>query len=400
MSKHILVISQYFYPEEFRINDICKEWVKQGNKVSVVTGIPNYPFGKFYEGYGINKKNIETYEGIDIVRLPIIPRGKNAIMLILNYLSFVVSGFFWQLFSKQKPDSVFIFEVSPMTQALPGVWFAKKHKIACSIYVQDLWPENVEIITGITNKFIINSIGKMVDYIYKNCNNIFVTSNSFAKAISERGVKEEKIHYLPQYAEDFYKPKDATSMPEINSDLFNIVFAGNIGEAQGLDILLDVCELLKSNNIDDLVFNIIGDGRYKNEFINKIKSLKYDNYFNFIDKKPATEIPDYMSCCDAGFISLAENKIFEKTIPAKLQSYLACGTIIVSSANGEIFNIVNDNNFGYASKNNDAVSLFNNISNLKKLNRSILDDLKKNSENYYTENFSKNKFFNNINKYI
>ena len=206
MKKHILVIAQYFYPEQFRINDICTEWVKRGYKVTVITGIPNYPKGKYYKGYGLFNKRKETYNGIEIIRIPLVPRGKNSIMLALNYLSFVISGFFWKMFTKVKADYVFIFEVSPMTQALPGVWYAKKRKIPCYLYVQDLWPENVEIITGITNKKIIGAIGKMVDYIYARCTKIFTTSNSFVTSIESRGVPIEKIEYWPQYAEDFYKP--------------------------------------------------------------------------------------------------------------------------------------------------------------------------------------------------
>ncbi len=136
--KHILVISQYFYPETFRINDIATEWVKRGYKVTVVTGIPNYPEGKFYKGYGWFRNNREIWNGIEIIRIPIIPRGSNSIGLILNYLSFVVSGFFWKCFTRIKTDYVFIFEVSPMTQALFGVWYARRRKIPCYIYVQDL----------------------------------------------------------------------------------------------------------------------------------------------------------------------------------------------------------------------------------------------------------------------
>ena len=201
LQKHILVISQYFYPEQFRINDICTEWVKRGYKVTVITGIPNYPQGKFYAGYGLFKKRKENYNGINIIRIPLLPRGNNALMLALNYFSFVVSGFFWQLLTKIKADYVFIFEVSPMTQALPGVWYSKRRNIPCYLYVQDLWPENVEIITGIKNKRVIDSIGKMVDYIYARCTKIFTTSNSFVNSIHQRGVPTEEIEYWPQYAE-------------------------------------------------------------------------------------------------------------------------------------------------------------------------------------------------------
>ena len=143
MKKHILIVSQYFYPEQFRINDIAAEWVKRGHKVTVLTGIPNYPQGKFYDGYSWRKNRREVWNGVDIIRIPLFARGKSSIGMILNYFSFVISGFFWKCFTKLKADVVFTFEVSPMTQALIGVWYSKKHKIPNYLYVQDLWPENV-----------------------------------------------------------------------------------------------------------------------------------------------------------------------------------------------------------------------------------------------------------------
>ena len=204
--KHILVVSQYFYPEQFRINDICQEWVKRGYQVTVVTGIPNYPEGRFYTGYGFFKRRTEKWNGVRIIRIPLIARGKTPVGMVVNYLSFVISSFLWVRFTKIKADYVFTFEVSPMTQALLGVWYSKKHKIPNYLYVQDLWPENVEIVTGIHSQLILKPIGKMVDYIYKNCDQIFATSPSFVKEICKRGAEAEKVHYWPQYAEEYYKP--------------------------------------------------------------------------------------------------------------------------------------------------------------------------------------------------
>ena len=210
MKKRLLIISQYFYPEQFRINDLCKEWVKRGYTVTVVTGIPNYPSGKFFKGYNWVKRRKEEYEGIHIIRLPLIPRGNSSLMLAMNYMSFVIAGWLWSHFTKIDADKVFIFEVSPMTQALLGIWYKKRKNVSCYIYVQDLWPENVEIVTGIHNRKIIHAIDRMVDYIYKNCNLILATSPSFVRRIEERGSawrnKKSKVKYWPQYAEDFYRP--------------------------------------------------------------------------------------------------------------------------------------------------------------------------------------------------
>ncbi|EXJ23314.1 putative glycosyltransferase [Alkalibacterium sp. AK22] len=396
MSKHILVIAQYFYPEQFRINDICVEWVKKGYEVTVITGIPNYPQGKYYPGYSLFKKRKETYNGVNIVRIPLVPRGNSKLMLALNYLSFVISGFFWELFTKIKADYVFIFEVSPMTQALPGVWYAKRRKLPCYLYVQDLWPENVEIITGVKNKHIINTIGKMVDYIYKNCSKIFATSESFVNAIRSRGVADDKVEYWPQYAEDFYQPLDTINTPEIPSDeYFNIVFAGNIGEAQGLNILPKTAELLKDQSCK-VRFNIIGDGRYKEELIRLVAASGVSNYFNFIPRQPASKIPHFLAASDAAFLGLSDSPLFKMTIPAKLQSYMACGIPTVASAAGETAKIIEESKSGLCGAPGDANILASNISKLINSDELELESMRVNARNYYNENFDKKKLLNQM----
>lgn len=402
LKKHILVIAQYFYPEQFRINDICTEWVKKGYKVTVITGIPNYPQGKYYPGYGLFKKRKETYNGIKIIRIPLIPRGKNSIMLALNYLSFVVSGFFWKVFTRIKADFVFIFEVSPMTQALPGIWYAKKKKIPCYLYVQDLWPENVEIMTGVTNKHIIGSIGNMVDYIYARCTKIFTTSTSFIESISKRGVPIEKIEYWPQYAEDFYYPMEKASIQEIpDDDTFNIIFAGNIGNAQGLDILPKAAEILKEKKLSRQIrFNIVGDGRYKETLIELVNSSNVNDIFNFISKQPANRIPEFMAASDAAFLCLTDSPLFAMTIPAKLQSYMACGIPIIASAEGETVKIINDANAGVCAPAGDAEKLAKIIVELSVKSNEELEKIGNNARYYYDSNFNKEELLYKMDKYF
>ena len=388
--KHILVISQYFYPEQFRINDIFKEWVKRGYRVTVVTGIPNYPKGKFYEGFGLFKKRKETYCGIDVVRIPIIPRGSSSIMLALNYLSFVVSGFLWKTFTKIKADYVFIFEVSPMTQALPGVWYAKKRNIPCYLYVQDLWPENVVFITGIKNRHIIGSLSRMVDYIYEKCSRIFTTSESFVRSINARGTPIDKIEYWPQYAEDFYVPLDKIAIPEIPNDgAFNIIFAGNIGVAQGLDILPKAAKIIKEKTDRKVRFNIVGDGRFKDGLIRIIEDMGLVEMFNLIPKQPATKIPKFMAASDAAFLSLTDSPLFNMTIPAKLQTYMACGMPIIASANGETDRVIDEANAGMCSYSGDAEELASKIIEMSSITNSELLQLGCNARKYYDNNFDK-----------
>lgn len=395
--KKILVISQYYYPENFRINDICEEWVKRGHDVTVITGIPNYPKGKFFKGYGYFRKRKEVVNGVKIKRLFITPRRNNKISLILNYYSFVISGWFWKLFTRHKADLVFIFEVSPMTQALPGIWYGKKRDIPVYLYVQDLWPENLQIVGGINNKIILNHFTKITMKIYKNSTKILTTSKSFKKSIEKRGIDKDKVMYWPQYAEDFYKPINSNYKRKENT--LNIIFTGNIGTAQGLDILPEVASLLKKDNNQGVEFTIVGDGRYKDELLEKIISLDLKEYFNFMGMKKPEEIPEILSKTDVGFVSFSDNELFKMTIPAKLQSYMACGMPIIAVAFGETQSIIKDSNSGLVSDPGNIEHFYNNILKMQTMTNKEFKELSKNSIKYYKENFSKKKLldvFENI----
>jgi glycosyltransferase involved in cell wall biosynthesis len=402
MNKHILIVSQYFFPENFRINDISKEWIKRGYKVTVLTGIPNYPKGKFFKGYGYFKKRKESWNNINIIRLPIIPRLNNALFLGLNYLSFVISGWFWVKFTRFKADVVFNFEVSPMTQALPSIWFGKRKNIPSIIYVQDLWPENLEIVGGVRNRFILKRVNKMVDYIYKHATKILVTSESFKESIVSRGSFVNKCYVWYQYAEDFYQP--IKSIYRDKNEILKIVFTGNIGEAQGLEILPKVAKEFNQLNLKGLIkFIIVGDGRNKKSLIGEIMNLEVENYFEFVSAKPANEIPEILSNSDIAFLSFADNELFRKTIPAKLQSYMACGMPILAVVEGETKNIINKSNSGLTSMPNDIIGLKNNIIRFLELNKLELEEYSKNSLKYYKEVFDKNNaldFFDSMMKEV
>jgi len=344
---------------------MCQEWVKRGYKVTVLTGIPNYPEGKFFPGYGWTKRREENWNGVRILRIPLLPRGKSALGLMLNYLSFPFFGFVWQLFSKIDADCVFTFEVSPMTQALIGVWYAKRKKIPHYIYVQDLWPENVEIVTGIKSPLVINPINKMVDYIYKNSKKILVTSPSFARVIEARVDDGEKVVYWPQYAEEFYRPLPRNPVSEIPDDgSFKIVFTGNIGQAQGLDILPKTAKLLKGQGKTDVRFVLVGNGRYKETLLAQLKENDVADMFVMVPRQPAERIPYLLAACDAAFVSFMVDPLFEKTIPAKLQSYMACGMPIVAAASGETERIVKEAECGICVRVGDFEKLAEKIANI------------------------------------
>lgn len=404
MGKRILVISQYFYPEEFRINDICEEWVKRGHEVTVITGIPNYPQGKFFEGYGLGKKRTEVYKGIHIVRLPLIPRGKRAVTLVLNYFSFVISGFFWKIFTRIKADQVFIFEVSPMTQALLGVWYARRRKIPCYIYVQDLWPENVEHVAGIHNRLIIGSIDRMVNYIYRNCKRIFATSPSFVRNIESRSSawngKVSKVAYWPQYAEDFYKPVEKPAGKRSSErDCFQVTFTGNIGYVQGLDILPATAEILKRKGIN-CRFLVVGDGRYREELEGKIASRNVEDMFCMPGRKPPQEIPKILAESDVAFISFAIHSLHENAIPAKLQSYMACGIPILASATGETERVIKEADCGIACEMGDCEALAEAIVQFMGMTEEELARMGRNAREYSAKHFDKKQLLDEMERYL
>ena len=403
MGKHILVISQYFYPENFRIKDMCREWVDRGYKVSVVTGIPNYPGGRFFHGYGLTENRRENWNGIDIYRIPLVPRGKSRICLILNYLSFMISGKHAGRKLKIDADVVFSFEVSPMTQVLAGVAFSERLKVPHLLYVQDLWPENVITVTGINNKFVIGRIDKMVDRIYASADKIFATSPSFVNAICNRNVPVpmEKVHYWPQYSEEFYKPVDRkTAVNEAEKygipgdDTFKIIFTGNIGTAQGLDILPKAAELLKEEKIR---FVIVGDGRYLEAFRQDIDKRSVSGCFIFVPRQPAEKIPILLSSCDSAFVSFSDNELWKMTIPAKLQSYMACAMPILASAGGETERIIEESGCGICCKVGDEKALTDGIRKMMISDRSVMS---KNSLEYCNNHFDKKKLMDEMDRYL
>ncbi|MBR4707303.1 MAG: glycosyltransferase family 4 protein [Pseudobutyrivibrio sp.] len=397
MKKHILIICQYFYPEQFRINDMAFEWVKRGYKVTVVTGLPNYPEGKIFEGYGLFKKRHENINGVEVHRIPLIPRGSGKLGLVLNYFSFPFFGFFWNLFTKIKADEVYMFETSPMNQCKVGVAYAKKHNIPCYLYVQDLWPENVEMITGIHSPLVIKPIERMVRKIYKGCTHIWGTSPSFVDSIRKYVDVDEqdKVSFWPQYAEEFYQPQ-----PKVDHKGFNVIFTGNIGQAQGLEILPKAAAIIRKEGYKDIRFTIVGDGRARESFQASITSAGVWDLFEFAGRVAPTEVPGYLAKGDVAFISFADDELFAKTIPAKLQSYMACAMPIIASAKGETARVISEADCGMCSDIGDAHALAQNIIAMRNLSKEKLASMGQNALNYNKENFSKQKLMDYMDGYL
>lgn len=337
----ILVISQYFYPENFRINDLVLELKKHGHEITVLTGKPNYPQGKYYEGYSFKGRDDEYWNDIPIYRVPLRARKTGSINLVRNYISFVWNANKGVKLLQDDFDIIYVFEVSPITVALPAIKLKKKKKIPIIMNVQDLWPENIIAITGINNSVINFFLNRLVNYIYKNIDLILTASPAFINKIRSRIENKDKVIYWPQYAT--ISKKQIVSKDLFDKNKFNIVFTGNIGEAQGLEIVIDAAKRLKDTNV---VFHLIGDGRNKQNLENKVIQNKLVENVKFYGQISETEIPNYLTQSDAALLILKSNPIFNMTVPAKLQTYLACGCPIIGCIEGISKEIIEKNQLG------------------------------------------------------
>lgn len=378
----ILVITQYFYPETFRVNTLVTELVSRNHDVTVLTGYPQYPQGKIYDGYGFNKPYDKVWNGAKIQRIKMRPRGKTPIGLLLNCYTFVSEGKKWVKKCNKKFDAVYVFEVSPVTVGLPAVEYKKKFGTPIYFNVQDLWPENVEIVLGIHNKIVIGAINKIVDKIYSASDKILCSSNSFVENIAKRGVSRDKLVFWPQFCTetDFAQ----TTKPECYSDeYFNIVFTGNIGEAQGLDLLVDAAERLTDTNVR---WFLVGDGRAREKLQKRVTERNLSSIVTFIGKVSEVEANRYIHFADCAYLSFQKNKLFDMTLPAKLQSYMACGMPILAAAGGESAHIVNEAQCGFVCEQ-DADKLANTVRN-DVMRSNKLDSMRVNAKRYFDEHFS------------
>lgn len=397
-----LVVTQYFWPEEFRINDICEGLVEKGHEVEVLTGLPNYPYGKLFEGYSFKSRGPKEYKGIKINRCYLIERGQDSsIKLALNYLSFMINSLFHiPKLAKKNFDNIFVFQVSPITTALSAIVLGKIKKIPTSIYIQDLWPETFYSIKNINNKAIRKILKKICIKIYDAFDQIIIASEGYRKILAESGIKESKMLYLPQWAEDIYSDNENIEEDLIgkNEDDFVVTFAGNIGKAQSVDTIIKAAKLAKQNR--NIKWVILGDG---SEF-NNIKELveKYDlkDTVKLLGRKPSTDMPKYFNQSDALIVTLKNTDILRITLPAKVQSYMASGKPILGAISGAGMEAIKNSNCGLVSEAEDYNELYNKVIQLYNMDEIDRKKLGNNGKQYFKQNFERNMLLNRLEGYL
>lgn len=389
----ILIVSQYFYPENFRINDLALELKKRGHEITVLTGLPNYPKGEYFEGYDDTKNCDEVWNDIPVYRCKLRPRKTGSVNLIRNYVSFVIeANKKLKKLQNRDFDLIYVFEVSPITVALPAIKLKKKKNIPIIINIQDLWPENIVAVTGMTNSIIIGLVNKMVNYIYRHCDLILTASPSFVSKIQERIKDKDKVRYWPQYS-TVNKTDEEVSI--YNKDYFNIVFTGNIGEAQGIDLAIVTAKVLKNKKI---CWHFVGEGRSKEKLEKLVNEYEINDRVKFHGFHPEKEIPKYLKGADAALLILKPNPVFEMTIPAKLQTYLACGVPILGCVSGEGKRIIEESKAGIVSEDISVDGLVKVCNQFIELPNDLLNEYKERSYCYGKSNFNKNKLISKLEK--
>lgn len=392
--KRILIIGQHFWPESFRINDIADYFIEQDCEVDVLCGIPNYPKGKFFEGYSYFKNKKQQHNGINIRRTFEIPRGNNTnIRIFLNYISYPIASVFHlpRLMTK-KYDKIFIYQLSPVMMSITGILLGKLKRTETTMYVLDLWPENLYSVLPINNRFLRLIAEKVSHWHYKRVNKLITLSEKMnTRLASITGISEENITIIPQTCEKVYEAElhDSKLSKRFNKG-FNILFAGNISPAQSFETIIDAAQLLKKDGITDINWIIVGDGMSKQDIVDKVKKAGLSEYFYFEGYQQMQDIPKYTVVADALIGCLVKSDLLEATIPAKVISYLAAGKPLVLAMDGEVQKLINDTiKCGYAGPTGDSQKLAGNIKALYKLSPKQRSKLGEQGRAYYFKNFER-----------
>jgi len=355
----ILVVSQYFWPENFRINDLVKEWGRRGHEVTVLTGVPNYPVGKVFDAYREQPSAFTEYECAEVVRVPMLPRGIGGLRLMLNYLSFVIGACSfgsWRLRGKAA-DVIFVFEPSPVTVGLPAVLLGKIKQAPVVFWVLDLWPETLAAIGVVRSPRVLGWVGGVVRFIYNRCTLVLGQSRGFLGSIARYCDDKAKIRYLPSWAEDVFTDESVKPAPELPEweDGFSVVFAGNIGEAQDMPALLDAAERLKDNT--SVRWIIVGDGRKFDWLKSEVVRRGLDKQILLPGRFPVERMPSFYAHADALLVSLKCDSVFSMTIPGKVQSYLMSGIPLLGMLDGEGAAVIRDARAGLTCESGDSAGL-------------------------------------------
>lgn len=396
----VLLVTQYFWPENMRINDMVRYFSEQGHEVTVLTGVPNYPEGEIFAEYRERPEGFQSYYGAEVVRVPLVPRGKNKIGLALNYLSFFISASTlgaYKLKGRQF-DAVFMNAVSPVMAAIPAIIIGRLKRTPVFVWVLDLWPESLSFVGVVKNPRIIAMVGKVVSWIYNRTDYLLVQSHAFLEDVKKYctwPMPKDRLVYFPSWAEDdFSSPAPATSsLIQADPSVFTVVYAGNLGETQGFPSILDAIESLRADTAVRWV--IVGDGRM-GEWIAEQVALRGLDNVHLLGRHPLEEMPALFAQADALLVSLKTNDIIAKTIPGKVQTYLASGRPLLGAVDGEAARVINESGAGLACPSGDAPALTEIVRALVSSTVEQRQQMGQAGRRYYEQHFSRAKLMTTL----
>lgn len=365
----ILLVTSYYSPEPFRVADVATGLRKRGHDVHVLTGLPNYPSGRFFPGYGIRGPYREVIDGIHVIRVPIVPRGRGgAFKLVLNYASFAGAAALKALLLRRRRwDAVFVFQLSPVTTIFPAILLRSLFKVPVVTWVQDLWPESI-VASGMGRSRTLYALARLISgSLYRRCDRLLGTSRAFEQPLAALGVAAEKFVYLPQWAEAFSSEAGrGTRLPPGRwQDGFPIVFAGNLGRAQSLETVLGAAECLRAD--EDVRWVFIGDGSRREWLQAEVTRRALSEKVFLLGRYPAHEMPAFFEKAGALLVTLRQDAAMALTIPAKLQSYLTAARPILGSIDGEAARVILESGAGLAAPAGDPGALAGLVSRMKSL---------------------------------
>lgn len=388
----ILVVCQYYYPEQFRINEICEQLVKDGNSVTALTGLPNYPSGEIPKEYRNGKKRNEVINQVNVIRCFEIGRKQGFLGMAANYISYMLSASFKAIFMKKDFDIIFIYQLSPITMALPGVLLKKITKKPLFLYCCDIWPESMKNIITNEKNIIYKMVNRFSKYIYYSCDQISVTSKPFVDYLNKQhNIPVEKVSYIPQHSEEFYQDSKLT----LSNDIMDFVFMGNIGIAQDIDCILNATEIIK--DITKFKIHFVGDGSYleKSKAICKQKGI--ENLVIFHGRYPLKKMNVFYELADACLLTLKADNIIGLTMPSKLQGYMAAGKPVIAAIDGAAREVIEESNCGVCVKAGDSRALAEAMKDFVE-NNDKYKDCGKNGREYFKLHFTKDIFMKKLEK--
>lgn len=391
----ILIVSQYFYPEDFRINDISVSLVEKGHEVTVLTGLPNYGMDGIPKEYRFFRKRKETYMGVKVIRVPITARRKGAFWRILNYMTFAIFGVLYAKTAKIDFDCVFTYEISPVTMGIPANSFARRKKKKHLFYCIDIWPEAVLSWGGTDSGTIYKFAKKISNYVYKRCDLIAVSSEPFEDYLNEKmGIDKKRISYLPQHCDDTY-PQIVGKY--IDNNCTDFMYIGNIGSVQDVECIIEAVNKIKDK--EGFHIHIVGNGSNFDHV--KDLSLKYDlnNIVTFYGRVPSSELEELYLLADVFLITLNGDTYIGNTLPAKLQSYMSIGKPIIGAINGAGFKAIADSGCGKIASSGDSETLSQLMLDAIK-NPEIYREYGKLARTYYENNYTKDQFMDKLLKLL